>query len=662
MKHDFPRIVALAAWLLPFLAVAQESREELPELLVEAIRGSVVPPHFAGSSTIIDEKTIVQSGARSVADLLASEGGVRISSTSGNLSNGSIHLRGFGENSSSRVLILVDGRPVNRPDMASVSLLEVPLSRLVQVEILRGSQTARFGDNAVGGVINLVTRSATAKPVSSIEAAGGSDGYFLARLGHSGTYEGHGISFDAERNFTDGWRDHSASEMESAGLRWNKEIARGNEWRMGLSWIDELNEFPGPLGKEEYQKDPRQSLYLQSGFGDQYFSEQETLKLDSTLLIGKGEDHFFEIPFTYSQRDQSWNLGPGSHSDNRLDQMTLTPVWRMKGQKASIEVGATFRDDSLELDQYGEIERRNLTGDAELKRQVLGGFTAIEWEPWERWHVNVAGRVERSEVEAKARSVWFPEDPELNFSRDGAETNTAWQAGIRWEPVSEIASWLRYDRLYRLPSTDEIAAYQGYPLSVPFNDQLHAETGHNVELGAEFRPGSWDFRANVFSQWLEGEIGYDYLQNLNVNFADTRRNGLEADVGYRSERWEVNMHYTYLTAKFRDGEYAGKNVYLVPRHQASAVVSVRPFEGFRFQGEYQFNGESFEGNDFENGREKLPSYGVVNLLTRYEPKPGLSFYFRVNNLLDKTYATEKYAGVWYPAAGRQYQLGVRQEF
>ena len=72
-------------------------------------------------------------------------------------------------------------------------------------------------------------------------------------------------------------------------------------------------------------------------------------------------------------------------------------------------------------------------------------------------------------------------------------------------------------------------------------------------------------------------------------------------------------------------------------------------------------GDAFEGNDFQNLREKLPSYGVTHLLLRYEPKPGLSFYCRINNLLDEHYATVKYSGVWYPAAGRQLLIGVRRE-
>ncbi|NJR42580.1 MAG: TonB-dependent receptor plug domain-containing protein [Akkermansiaceae bacterium] len=243
---------------------------------------SVIPNYFPGNASVISEEEITKSGAKSLADLLNNQGGVRITSFSGNASGGSVSLRGFGENSSSRVLILVDGRAVNRPDIASVSLQEVPLSRIDRVEILRGSQTARFGDNAVGGVINIITKSAD-QPRSSIETALGSDRYSLVRLAHDGRYFGNGIALDYERNFSDGWRENAFNELESASFRWDREIQKNQELRAGFSWSDELTGFPGPLSEEEYRENPRQSIYQNNGDADQYFSRQKSQRIDASF-------------------------------------------------------------------------------------------------------------------------------------------------------------------------------------------------------------------------------------------------------------------------------------------------------------------------------------------------------------------------------------------
>jgi iron complex outermembrane recepter protein len=640
---------------------AEDKAQELSPMVVEARLDSLVPPYFPGNTTIIDEATISLSGARSVADLLTSQGGVRVTSFSGNASGGTLSLRGFGENSSSRVLILVDGRPLNRPDMAAASLQEVPLSRIARIEILRGSQTARFGDQAVGGVINFVTKSAD-KPHSSVEVALGNEGYSLLRLAHDGRHAGNGLALDYERNFSNGWRENSASELESAGLRWEREVRKGTELRAGISWIDEFTGFPGPLSELEYRENPRQSIYVKSGQADQYFSQQTTQRADAGLRLGKGGDLSLDLPIAFSRSDQAWNLGPGFHSDNLLETWSVTPVAGLVKDRASAQLGLTARREQLSLDQFAEISREKQTGHAELGRDVIGGFTSAEWEPWTGWHLSAAGRWQYTTLDAMAQSFLFPEDPAFNFSRGNHEQDQAYQLGIRWEPRTDLSLWLRYDSLYRLPSTDEIASYQGLPLTVPFNDQLKAETGNSLEIGAEYNNAGWKVRTNGFFQQLDGEIIYDYQKNLNVNFATTQRLGAEIDLSYQARSWEASVHFTQLDANSQSGRYSGKNICLVPEQELTANVSIHPHEHFTVQAEYQFTGASYEGNDFKNTQDPLPSYGVANLLLRYEPKPGVSFYARINNLLDERYATIKYSGVWYPAAGRAFQCGVRYEF
>ncbi len=648
----------------PLLRAGAQDTEvaRLDPLVVESEEeeDSVLPAHFAGSATVIDEETITNSGARSVAGLLASRGGVRLTSTTGNPADATVHLRGFGENAASRVLVLVDGRPINRADTAPVSWLEVPLARLERVEILRGSHSARFGDNAVGGVINLVTKSESTTS-TVVEAAGGSDGSLIARASHHGGIGGHRIGLDLEKNLTDGWRENGFSELESAALRWDKALAANLAADLSLSWADESGGFPGPLGTAAYLADPRQSIYARAGQADQYFSEQTRWLAGGGLTLGDREDLAVELPVSYYRRDLAWNFGPGFHSDNLLDTLDLAPRLTLRRESWSAEAGLQFRRDTLDLQQYAEIQRLNRTSDASLDRDILGVFASGEWEAWQDWHLSAAARWERSSVDAAARSYTFPADPALNFARGGGETNHALQAGIRWEPTEEQALWFRYDRLYRLPSIDEIASYQGFPLSVPFNDRLRAETGHNFELGGEWAPGGWTLGLNGFAQWLEGEIAYDFVRNLNVNLADTRRLGLEGWLGYRAEAWQADLRYTMLDAEFLDGPYAGKDVYLVPNHELSATLAWRPNDCLTLQAEYQWIGSSHEGNDFLNTRPKLPAYDVLNLLLRYEPSPGLSLYCRINNLLDERYATLKYSGLWYPAAGRQFLLGIRRE-
>ncbi|MFD2256755.1 TonB-dependent receptor [Luteolibacter algae] len=658
MKPVFPVLLFAAG---ACLAAAEEEYDELQALVVKANADSAVPRNYAGSAEIIDEKTIEESGARSIAELLSFRAGIRVTNTTGNRDDGNVSLRGFGENSASRVLILVDGKPVNRPDMAGVSLREVSIGRISRIEILRGSQSARFGDNAVGGVINVVTKEA-GTPRSHIETAVGSFGYQLLRSGHEGVHNGNAVNVDFEQSLTEGYRDNAFSESTSMAGKWKRDLGKNNELELGISWADLKAGFPGPLAKDQYLSDPTYSIYAASGQADQYFYEQKLLGGSANLRIGRNSDFYVDLPLGFSAREQASNLGPGSHTDNKLNTLTFDPVLRREWRNHALEVGTSFRYDSLEVDQFSEIQRWNETGNAELERVVAGIFIAAEWEPIRDIHLSSAVRANYSYNDAMARSLRFPQNPDLNFQRSSSDFDHAYQLGLRWEPRDDLSTWLRFDQLYRLPSTDELASYQGFPLTVPFNDELFAETGQNIELGAEFETGNWTFRGNGFVQFLQGEIVYDFQQNLNTNFADTQRMGVELDMIYQANCWEAGVHYSGLRAEYQSGPYQGRSVSLVPNHQASVDLIFRPSERLSLRGDYRYISSTYEGNDFENTAEKLSAYGLIGIQVRYEITEDASVYLSVDNLLDKRYAALKYSGVYYPGAGRSMSVGMKINF
>lgn len=659
MKRTAAAILAATIAWPP--AVRGDAVRELPPLVVTAIRGSVLPERFAGHATVIAEDQITASRARSLGELLASEGGLRVTSATGDPARGTISLRGFGENAGARTLVLIDGRPVNRPDMGGANLQEIPLARVARVEILRGSQTARFGDQAVGGVVNIVTKQATGQPTTAAEFAAGSDEWLLGRVNHASGGKALAFTLDTEFNRTDGWRENSASEVMSLAAGWTGRLHPGAELTAGLAWTDQSGRFPGPLTTAQYENDPRQSIYA-GRFASQFGSDQTIVRADLSARLEAGTVGEIEAPASWSSRELHWNMGPGYHTDNTLDTLTLAPVLRQAGSGWNAEQGVAFRYDRLAVVQYREMARLRPNGFSNLERSVTDLFAAGDWEPWDGWQLNAAARAGLADLSAVSRNLRRPADPLLNFNRSHSETNTACQLGIHWQTAPDTASWLRYDRLYRLPSIDEIASYQGFPLAEPFNDRLEAETGHNLELGGEWTPGRWRIKANVFLQALEGEIAYDYTRNLNVNLADTRRIGGELEVGYHADHWSASLAYSGVDARFTSGPYDGKHVYLVPAHQVLTTVQYQPWDPLAIRLEHQWQASCYEGNDLENSRPKLPAFQVFHLALQYRVTDNLTCYLRVSNLLDEHYATLKYSGLWYPAAGRQFQIGVRHVF
>ena len=115
------------------------------------------------STTIITAEDIRRSPAQSLPDILSREPGIQVQNLFGGV-NGArsvVDMRGFGASAASNTLILIDGRRITDLDLAGVDLASIPRDSIERIEITRGnSGVVLYGDGAVGGVINIVTKSA----------------------------------------------------------------------------------------------------------------------------------------------------------------------------------------------------------------------------------------------------------------------------------------------------------------------------------------------------------------------------------------------------------------------------------------------------------------------------------------------------------------------
>lgn len=154
------RYTLAAAWLLgAATAYAADSDDRaLPTVVVTAnsLDDRVFTvPH---SLTIITARDIENAGTSHLGELLSREAGLHLKSFSGGDKNASVDIRGMGDTAVSNVLVMVDGVRLNESDLSGADLSSVDLSAIERIEILRGGGAVRYGDGAVGGVINIITR------------------------------------------------------------------------------------------------------------------------------------------------------------------------------------------------------------------------------------------------------------------------------------------------------------------------------------------------------------------------------------------------------------------------------------------------------------------------------------------------------------------------
>lgn len=205
---QLPRL-ALAVALAPSisLAASDTSEYELPPLVIT--RATPLKAPAPASVKVIDRKQIEESAASSLIDVLRSQAGIQIRDTMGDGNRAAISLRGFGENSVNNTLVMVDGRRLNNPSISGPDLNSVPLGTIERIEILRGAGTVLYGDQAVGGVINIITRTPQDNQAYLETSQGSHD--LEAYRGHAFQQLGGGLSafVSGETRNTDNYRDHN---------------------------------------------------------------------------------------------------------------------------------------------------------------------------------------------------------------------------------------------------------------------------------------------------------------------------------------------------------------------------------------------------------------------------------------------------------------------
>lgn len=644
-------------------ALAQSTR--LPEVRILGVPASEgrLTDTGASPSLLLDSQTLRQSAQASVADLLRQQAGLNFTSFFGSTGTGVPQLRGFGEGASSRTLILLDGIPMNRPDLASPVWFEFPIAGLEQIELQRGARTVRYGSSALAGVISLETRRQVEAPEWSLQASLGSWNTKLFRLnGILPTSTNWTTSLSTDWFSTDGYRENSALESRALQFSLTSPADKLWQWQSTFSASDTALENPGGLSTADYQSNPRQSIFTRFGIGDQYRNDLTTLRTTQQLRYRPKPDQQWQLNASWTNRQRELNFGRGSHTDHDLDSLAFDLSHEWKTQNLSGTWGLRGSYDTLFLERFRDQDRRNRFATADLERHSIGGFARTDLKLDSRWTLSGGASWDHYDLDASALDQLSPADPSLNFN--GGTNDQAWgtELSLDYRPDDHRRFWLRYDRTFRFPVLDEVAGYQGFILSTPINTDLTPETGHGFEFGTSYQNDRITASLTAFAQWLDDEILFDFNNNLNTNFANSRRLGIESRLSYEADNWQGILNYQWTNARFTNGPFSGQEIPLVPQHQLSAQVIWSPTESLNLALEWEWLDDAFEGGDFSNTRAKLPGRSLINLESRYALNDTLELYGRIDNLFDERWASLKFLGQWYPGNGRNLTLGLRAQF
>ena len=654
----------------------------LEEFPVTAYRFGSAPLDTPVNSTYIDYDAIASSPYTNVADVIKNYGNVNFRSVTGSSASGDFSMRGFGENSQTRLLVLVDGQKINRADMGAINWLQIPLSDVEGIEILRGSQSALYGSSAESGVIKITTLRAKEDGYSAVaQGIYGSYNTYNAAVHITGREGDYFFAADVGIFSSDGWRDNSASDSKNAALSLGYDINKNNTLVLSGSYAESLINYPGPLTYQQYQQDPTQST--SAGAYSKSKDGLFTANLTTSSSVGEGE-----VGVGASTRDIFWTLG--GRSKNFQWTGTLTPRYKFEvGDDAHLLVGFDGSCDSVDFKKYYQdtpYTKSFADADRFSLAPYLGGdwnatqdlsFTAVGRFDAERTHVANTEYIDSSISPTRTIVVGghtyvvpnpnYPAQINTSDTYDSSMWQRGWSAnfGSNYKFTKSASIFFKFDQIYHYPVLDEVAAYQGAVLPVMFNFNLKPEKGQNYEIGAKYISGEWTFVGSLFLMNLTDEISYFQDSNgdwLNTNLPPTMRMGADIEARYDSEYWGAGAMLAAVRAKFDGGIYDGNDIPLVPSVYGNISAYVRPIKMAVFITRLSFVSEQYVGSDYSNLSDKIPAYALLDFQINFNFCKYCTAFLALENALDKRYVSCAWASGYYPGMGRMMKAGVSIRF
>jgi iron complex outermembrane receptor protein len=652
--------VILTAYLWAAAPVVAEDAVTLEPVIVSATRTSSAVTNTAASITVISREQIDASGAASVSDILRGHGGVQVSDLFGDGSRPTISLRGFGGNAPNNTLIMVDGRRLNNNDLGAPDLNTVVLEDVERIEIVQGSAATLYGDQAVGGVVNIITRTPTGLR-AVVRAAAGTDEYQGAMIDvEERLANGLGMRVSAAIRHADNYRYQNDQEYHSlAG-----EIDYRRDWGDAYFEYQDVREdleTPGGLFLDQVAENRRQALNP----GD--FIDTDTQAARAGIVVKLPRSWRFETEFTnrYSDGEGIQSVG-GTPSDvlTKRHHREFTPrivrEWQNAHGTAVFAAGAdVFWTD------YRLVSDIGVTDDVQTS---YAGYVRLVWPIASRLTVTTGHRQARVNndlfVSNVFQGVLLPEGSEVDDDASASELGLSLDLTPSWRFYGRV------ERNFRFVNADEYGSAAG---AFPLPSTPETQTGRSYELGSAWQGGSASVQAGIYQLDLENEIEFDPLQFINTNIGESRRRGAFIDGSWSPlPALTLSAHYGFVDAEITGGPLEGNEVPFVAEHTFLVGADYHLVEGLMLHAEAVGTSWRSAVGDFEEAQAGAPGYVIANANLRYQWR-WVEAALRVGNLLDKEYVDNAQLGfrpplfatetVRFPAPERTIMLtvGVRYE-
>jgi iron complex outermembrane receptor protein len=614
--------------LLPLCLFAEEKEVTLEEVVVTATRYTEEIRKIPGNVTVITKKEIEESTAQNVVDLLTDQVDVVVRDFYGNGKSASVDVRGFGETGISNVLVLVDGRRVNNVDLSGVDWTQIPKDQVERIEIVRGSGSVLYGDNATGGVINIITKSPEKTFSANAEAVGGSYGFNRESASVSGKWGPLSGILNASHNSTEGYRENGFLRAEDVGGKLIYDLNDAISFNLSGSFHHDDQGLPGGLPKAIYD------VYRRGTLAPDDHAKTDDWYLALGTKAKFGDWGRFEMNLSYRSREVNDFFIASFFEDNRsLTTWAVTPryilekpIWIFPNK---LIFGLDFYSSDSTVFSTSSFPGFPLSlSRAEVRKNSTGLYGLDEFSILQNLILSLGFRWEWATYD------FLQDVPRL---RDKTHENEpAFNVDLTYLFDKKSSVWIGVRRSFRFPVTDELIQF--FP-TFEVNPNIEPQVSYQYEAGVRHAFTDW-IEANLTLFWIEthNEIFFNPVTFANENFPKTRRQGIEVGARAKPFQWlSLWANYSYINPTLQQQPYSGNTIPGVPRNKGSFGANVLIWNNLSFNAATTFVGSSYLISDWANQVTKNPTYYTIDLKLSYAWK-GLKAFVGVNNLTNQKYA------------------------
>lgn len=629
------------------LALPLSSLADLGPIVVTPTRTEQVQNNSSATVYVLNSKQIKSSGASTTSELLRGIPGVHIDDLFGNGTEVTISVRGFSSTSNANTLILVNGRRLNHSDTASPDLHHIFPKDIERIEVLVGSAGSLYGDQAVGGVVNIITRRPSAN-LHRISTRLGSFNYRGIEFNSSMQLnESVAYRLSAEKFEADHYRDHNAEENSnfSGMLEYQDD---GQRLYAEIQEIDDELELPGALLENEFEDDPTQ---INDGFANDFLNEDTSVyRVGYERSLGA---HNFSIDSTRRETDadilQSFRNNPSpAEGFTKRENSSINP--KLYGTINTVYMIPYVVGIDLEETEY-DLEIPNAFGTTTASNDQENESLYFQVNPMLTEMLQLTFGMRRSSVENDMTDGFsFPNGIDVD------DDISVKELGLAYFVDEETRISVRFDENFRFAKVNELA--QAAPGEI-----LDTQTGESLEIGVDLTRGDHRFIASIYRLDLEDEIEFDPNAGFfgeNVNLDETRRDGVTLSLlSHLSKEFGLKTEIGIVDAEFRSGTFDGNDISGVSDTIAKLRGDYRINDYFSTYLEYNYSSPRYAQGDNANDAGKLGSITVFNAGIGYQYK-AWDVNFRINNLADEEYAefvtNNGFGAAYQPSPERNFTL------